>query len=244
MNIFPAPDRRKTSALSEPWGAAISGGTHSELSTAMFFSERERVWEGDIFNLHPVRNYLFKYRKETTMGTVYFTRHGQTVWNVENKICGATDSPLTDLGHEQAIELGKKILEEGIQIDEILYSPLIRAKATALHVSEITGIPAREEIRLKEQNFGKYESTPRDGEEFAKAKCNFICSFDGGETMLHLAQRIYNLLDDIKAQPDKTYLLVAHNGIARMVKSYFEDMGNEEFSAFKIKNCEILKFEL
>ena len=60
------------------------------------------------------------------MGTVYFTRHGQTVWNVENKICGATDSPLTDLGHEQAIELGKKILEEGIQIDEILYSPLIR----------------------------------------------------------------------------------------------------------------------
>ena len=45
------------------------------------------------------------------------------------------------------------------------------------------------------------------------------------------------------AQPDKTYLLVAHNGIARMVKSYFEDMGNEEFSAFKIKNCEILKFE-
>ena len=165
------------------------------------------------------------------MGTVYFTRHGQTVWNVENKICGATDSPLTDLGHEQAIELGKKILAEGIQ------------KATALHVSEITGIPAREEIRLKEQNFGKYESTPRDGEEFAKAKCNFICSFEGGETMLHLAQRIYNLLDDIKAQPDKTYLLVAHNGIARMVKSYFEDMGNEEFSAFKIKNCEILKFE-
>ena len=102
------------------------------------------------------------------MGIVYFTRHGQTVWNVENKICGATDSPLTDLGHEQAIELGKKILAEGIHIDEILYSPLIRAKATALHVSEITGIPAREEIRLKEQNFGKYESTPRDGEEFAK----------------------------------------------------------------------------
>ena len=96
------------------------------------------------------------------MGTVYFTRHGQTVWNVENKICGATDSPLTDLGHEQAIELGKKILAEGIQIDEILYSPLIRAKATALHVSEITGIPAREEIRLKEQNFGKHQEMEKN----------------------------------------------------------------------------------
>ena len=27
----------------------------------------------------------------------YFTRHGQTIWNVENKICGATDIALTDL---------------------------------------------------------------------------------------------------------------------------------------------------
>ena len=43
------------------------------------------------------------------MAHIYFTRHGQTVWNVENKICGATDSPLTELGHKQAIELGEKI---------------------------------------------------------------------------------------------------------------------------------------
>ena len=46
------------------------------------------------------------------MKSVYFVRHGQTVWNVENKICGATDIELTALGHEQAIETGKKILEE------------------------------------------------------------------------------------------------------------------------------------
>ena len=90
----------------------------------------------------------------------YFTRHGQTVWNVENKICGATDIALTDLGHQQAAELGERILKEGIKIDEILYSPLMRAADTAKHISEVTGIPAREELRLKEQNFGKYESTP------------------------------------------------------------------------------------
>ena len=46
------------------------------------------------------------------MGHFYFTRHGQTVWNVENKICGATDIELTELGHEQAMELGRKIKEE------------------------------------------------------------------------------------------------------------------------------------
>ena len=90
------------------------------------------------------------------MHTLYFVRHGQTIWNVENKICGATDIALTDLGHQQAIETGKKILEEGIQADEILYSPLVRAAETARHISEVTGIPARMEPRLIEQDFGKW----------------------------------------------------------------------------------------
>lgn len=178
------------------------------------------------------------------MGHVYFVRHGQTVWNVENKICGATDIPLTELGHQQAIETGKKIVEEGIQADEILYSPLSRAAETARHISEITGIPARMELRLVEQNFGKWESTARDGLEFKKAKEDFCCRYDGGESMLHLAQRIYNLLDDVKAESDeKTYILVAHNGIARVVQSYFYEMTNEEYAAFGVKNCAVLRYD-
>lgn len=120
------------------------------------------------------------------MGCVYFTRHGQTVWNVENKICGSTDIELTELGHKQGIEVGKFIANSHIKIDEILYSPLIRAAETARHISEETKIPCKMEIRLKEQNFGKYESTPRNSEEFRKAKENFIYDFEGGETMFHL----------------------------------------------------------
>lgn len=178
------------------------------------------------------------------MGCFYFVRHGQTVWNVENKICGATDIALTQLGHEQAIKTGEEIVRMGIKADEILYSPLIRAKDTAMHISEITGIPAREEIRLKEQNFGKYESTARDGAEFRKAKEQFITRYEGGESMLHLAQRIYNLLDEIKEQSDeKTYILVAHNGIARVVNSYFHEMSNEEYAAFGVKNCAVIRYD-
>ncbi len=178
------------------------------------------------------------------MGVVYFVRHGQTVWNSENKICGVTDSPLTELGHEQAKETGRNILVAGIKADEILYSPLIRAKDTALHISEITGIPARVEPRLIEQNYGKWESTPRDGAEFKKAKAHFVDDYDGGETMMKVAQRIYNLLDDIKKESEeKTYILVAHNGIARVVKSYFDSMTNEEYADFGIKNCEVVRYE-
>ncbi len=147
----------------------------------------------------------------------YFVRHGQTVWNVENKICGATDIELTQKGHEQAEE-------------------------TARHISEITGIPMKLEQRLIEQNFGRYEATPRNGAEFHEAKKDMASRFGTGESMLHLAQRIYNLLDEIKSG-NKIYILVAHNGIARMVESYFREMNNEEFSSFGIKNCEVKKYE-
>ncbi len=177
------------------------------------------------------------------MGTLYFTRHGQTFWNVENKICGCTDIGLTELGHEQAEELGRQIAQQQLEIDAILYSPLQRAADTARHISEMTGIACYPEERLREQNFGKFEGTPRDGAAFLEAKKQFVNRFETGESMLQLCQRIYNLLDEVCAQEDQTYLLVAHNGIARAVCSYFVDMPNDAYSAYGIRNCELCRYD-
>ena len=158
------------------------------------------------------------------MHTLYFTRHGETVWNVENKICGMTDSPLTERGRQQARKLGEAVKASGVHIDEILYSPLSRAADTAMAIAEATGLPARCEPRLREQCFGKYEGTPRNGGEFRISKTHFADRYDGGESMM------------------QTYLLVAHNGIARVVQSYFYDMTNEEYAAAGIKNCELVEY--
>ena len=177
------------------------------------------------------------------MHCVYFARHGETVWNVENKICGMTDSPLTEKGRAQAAQLGETVKNSGIVLDEILYSPLSRAADTALAVAAATGLPARVEPRLREQCFGRFEGTsPRNSPEFTAAKMQFADRYTDGESMLQLAQRIYNLLDELRADTDKTYLLVAHNGIARVVQSYFYDMTNEEYAAAGIKNCEFVEF--
>ena len=46
----------------------------------------------------------------------------------------------------------------------------------------------------------------------------------------------------MKADTGKTYLLVAHNGIARVVHSYFYDMTNEEYAAAGIKNCQLVEY--
>ena len=173
---------------------------------------------------------------------VYFVRHGESQWNVEDKICGVTDSPLTEKGRTQATATGHAILDLGIQADMILYSPLQRAAETARIISGITGIPLRAEPRLVEQAFGIWEGTsPRTSVEFYRAKLNFINSFGTGESMFRVAQRIYNLLDDLRTD-DQTVILVAHNGIARFVKSYFQDMTNEDFAKFGIQNAEVCEF--
>lgn len=178
------------------------------------------------------------------MGHIYFIRHGQTVWNAANMVCGATDVPLTELGHQQAIEAGRAIAAAGIHADEILHSPLSRAVDTARHISELTGIPMREEPRLIEQHFGKWEGQLRSAPGFQESKRVFACTHEGGESQLMLAQRIYNLLDELKAESDsKTYILVAHNGISRVVNSYFHDLTNEEYGNFSVKNCEIVRFD-
>lgn len=178
----------------------------------------------------------------TKRHSVYFVRHGQTVWNVENKICGAIDSPLTELGHQQAVEAGEKIRAMNLGADMILYSPLSRAADTAKHISEITGIPCQVEPRLVEQSFGKWEGTPRDGADFHEAKKQFADNFENGESMFRVAQRIYNLLDELREDTEHTYILVAHNGISRIVKTYFYSMDNEAFSSAKISNCEVVEY--
>lgn len=106
----------------------------------------------------------------------------------------------------------------------------------------MTGLPVQVEPRLIEQNFGRWEGTPRDGADFRLAKENFCDSFSGGESMMRVAQRVYNLIDDVIAEESKTFLLVAHNGIARIVESYFRDMTNSEFAVFGIRNAQVREY--
>ena len=178
---------------------------------------------------------------------IYITRHGQSQWNLEGKVQGITDMPLTAKGIEQAQELAKKIKETGIKIDEVLYSPLSRAADTAKIVAEENGLPLTLEPRLIEQNFGEYEGHEwkKHPGVFHEAKKQFVYDYNGGESMLRLAQRIYNLLDELKSRSqkeNKTFLLVTHGGIARMIHSYFYSETNEEFSSTNIDNCQIKEY--
>ena len=177
------------------------------------------------------------------MGYFYFIRHGQTEYNIAGKVCGASDAALTQKGIAQAKELAAKLKEENIQADRILSSPLKRALCTAEYIADALGLKAEAEERLKEQSFGRWEGTPNKAQEFLHAKTCFIDSYDGGESMFKVVYRVYDLLHEITNDPDHVYILVAHNGIARIIESYFHDMTNEQFSTYAVPNCSLIKYE-
>ena len=122
---------------------------------------------------------------------------------------------------------------------------MLRAMQTAGAVSIATGIPVIMDERLREHDYGEFEGFDRSKDEYWQQKYQFAAKFPKGESLFDLAQRVYNLLDDVKkAYPDKTVLLVCHGGVSRMIKTYFDDMTNDEFFSYSLGNAFVAEYEM
>ena len=174
---------------------------------------------------------------------LYVARHGQTVWNAENKVCGITDVDLTPKGIAQAKELAQSVAEKTVDI--ILTSPLSRAVETGKIVSDHCKIPLYVEDRLIEQNYGIYEGVDRKNQQFLDNKRNFAYKYPNGESMMQVAYRIYSLLDEIREKySGKKVLIISHGGVCRIIHTYFKDMTNEEFFNYTLNNAQLEEYEL
>ena len=174
---------------------------------------------------------------------VFTARHGETLWNVECKVCGRTDLPLTENGIAQAAALAEKAKACGL--DLIISSPMLRARQTAAAVAEACGIPVIVDDRLIEQNYGALEGVDRLDPRFLNNKRQFAYKYPGGESMMQVAYRVYSLLEEVREKyGEKTVLLVCHGGVCRVIRTYFEDMTNEEFVAYSEKNAVMREYTL
>lgn len=82
-------------------------------------------------------------------------RHGETVWNLEERLQGHQDSPLTQNGVRQAEAVAQRLCAE--QFEALYSSDLPRARRTAEIIANRTGHPIRIDARLRERNFGIFE---------------------------------------------------------------------------------------
>jgi len=84
-------------------------------------------------------------------------RHGESVWNLENRFTGWTDVGLTPTGVEQAREAGRLLKDAGIEFDLAYTSVLKRAVWTLWHTLDTmdrTWLPIQHDWRLNERHYG------------------------------------------------------------------------------------------
>ncbi len=173
---------------------------------------------------------------------IYISRHGETAWNREFRVCGRTDIELTETGIRQARLLAEQV--EGKDISCMISSPLKRALQTSRIVSDRTGIPVVVDERLTEQDYGSFEGVSGKDAGFLANKRKFACRYPGGESMMMVAARVYPLLDEIRtAYRDQNVLLICHGGVCRVIHTYFEDVTNEEFFHWNIENATLKEYE-
>jgi 2,3-bisphosphoglycerate-dependent phosphoglycerate mutase len=108
------------------------------------------------------------------MYKVVLLRHGESLWNKENRFTGWTDVPLSDKGIEEARAAGRQMLADGFVFDIAYTSVLKRAIKTlwlALEEMDQMWIPVENSWRLNERHYGalqglnKAETAARHGDE-------------------------------------------------------------------------------
>jgi 2,3-bisphosphoglycerate-dependent phosphoglycerate mutase len=111
------------------------------------------------------------------MHTVVLLRHGESIWNQENRFTGWTDVDLSDHGREEALEAGRLLQDGGYTFDIAYTSVLkraIRTLWTTLDVMDLMWIPVTKDWRLNERHYGalqglnKAETAAKHGEAQVK----------------------------------------------------------------------------
>jgi broad specificity phosphatase PhoE len=149
-------------------------------------------------------------------------RHGETIWNAENRHAGSTDIQLSLRGEEQAEQLAK--WASSADLAAIWVSPLLRARRTAAPAERVSGLTAHVDFRLREIHFGRGE-----GLTYAEMKQSFPQAFaafesdpvahhlPGGEDPRDGAQRAVECFEEIQsAYPRARVLIVTHSTLIRV----------------------------
>lgn len=138
---------------------------------------------------------------------IYFVAHSTSKDNEEGIASGWKDVELSELGIQQAKQLGSAF--SGIKIDMICASDLTRAVAT-VQIAFQGKIPVLVDKRLRELNYGDYNGAPSKVVTSMKDKA-INEPFPNGESYNQAMVRLHEFYNELKAKyPDKTVLVVGH----------------------------------
>ena len=192
---------------------------------------------------------------------IYFVRHGQTIWNVEKRFQGLSDSPLTELGITQAKLLGEKLKD--IKFDKFYSTSLKRAYDTANYIKgnrkqkveifdDFVEISMGDMEGIKQEDFKKLY--PEQVKNFFFNQLEYNPSSFGGESFLEVRERVIRGLNKF-IELNKNYervLVVSHGATLKTLLHYISGkdistLSNEAIpknTSYTIVKYENGKFEI
>ncbi len=148
-------------------------------------------------------------------------RHGRTAWNTEHRCQGQTDIDLDEIGVEQAAVAAPGLAAE--KPDVIISSDLSRARSTAEALVELTGLPLKLDVRLRERDFGPWQGLvpaeildryPDDYPRLGTAEPVLNPEIEPTSVLAH---RVVTAMHDAaELVGDGTAVLVTHGGAAQV----------------------------
>lgn len=185
---------------------------------------------------------------------IYMIRHGETDWNVENKLQGRSDIPLNEKGRQLAKITGEALRE--VPFSAIYTSPLKRAKETALLIRRDRNIPIYEEERIQEVSFGIYEGFHCSEKKYDIPDPQFIdffkkpeayCPPEKAESIEALCKRTTDFLQELvhNKELDKETILVSTHGAAMrgLLSSVYHRSKADFWLGGVHKNCAVTILE-
>ncbi len=180
------------------------------------------------------------------MGRLVLIRHGQSVWNAENRFTGWTDVELSEKGVREAEAAGDLLSE--IRFDAIHTSGLIRAQRTATIImsrnSASDEVPLIKDERLNERHYGdlqglnKAETAEKHGPEQVHIwRRSFDIPPPGGESLKMNAERTIPYFEE-EIIPDleqgKNVLVSAHGNSLRSIVMHIESISPQDIVSLEI----------
>jgi 2,3-bisphosphoglycerate-dependent phosphoglycerate mutase len=181
---------------------------------------------------------------ERKPGTLVLVRHGQSIWNLQNRFTGWTDVPLTDKGRAEARQAGKLVKE--IAFDRAYTSKLQRAEESLQLMMQSYGkkLPVRRSKALNERHYGllqglnKAETARRLGEDLVhRWRRSWDVAPPGGESLKQTAARTMpyferNILREVKR--GRNVLVVAHGNSLRSIVKELDRLSPEQVCKLQI----------
>lgn len=180
------------------------------------------------------------------MLTFYLIRHGTTEKNINQIMMGSkADSPLTEDGLKNANILSEKLKK--IKFDHIYSSDVGRALTTAKIIAKNLKIDSKlsKAEELREVNYGIYsdrkiEEVKKECPQY-KTKADFI--FPGGESFSQVQIRASEFIKKLEEKhQNKIILLVAHAGVIRTIKCFFNKLNLQNNLNIKVSHEYVGKF--